>query len=496
MTIAGSRVYHGGKVAVHAGDMREVLAGLEADSFDSCVTDPPYGLQFMGREWDKLWRNGTEADRAYVDRTKGELTSRARKLLDYSAMTRGPQMAEFHRQWAEQVYRVLKPGAHMVAFGGDRTYHRLACAIEDAGFEIRHMLLYLYGSGFPKSHDVSKAIDREAGEQRERIRVIRSANKNVYAKDAWTKEFGASRLLDEPITDLAREWEGWGTALKPAVECICLARKPLAPGKTIAGNVMAYGTGGLNIDACRVGEPSDTRRSKGNNPNGSGAFPHSDDAWVPHVEFAGHIGKRWPANVLHDGSPEVVEGFPETTSGERTGPSSAQDGRIFKLHGGACAGDSGSAARFFATFPQEPTPTTKHIYYGKYAKRSEVHRSNFDKGSASRFFYTAKADAADRIGSKHPTVKPLDLIQWLCRLITPPGGTILDPFAGTGTTAEAALREGFRACLIEREPEYLADIDRRMALAFEGGVGRSTAMAKLQPEGEPLPLFADVFVDR
>jgi DNA modification methylase len=257
---------------------------------------------------------------------------------------------------------------------------------------------------------------------------------------------------------------GLGSALKPAYEPIILARKPLARGKTIAGNVMEYGTGALNIDACRVSTDGESFHAPQSDPaNRQGvvgiAIQATGNAERNHAQQRASIERtqtlgRWPANLITDGSPEVVAGFPDSDSGqpkESTGSRQRQSG-FHMTDGNGGHGDSGSAARFF---------------------------------------YTAKADAEDRIGSRHPTVKPLDLIQWLCRLITPPKGHILDCFAGTGTTAEAALREGFQCTLIEREPEYLADIDRRMALALEGSTGRSVAMAKLKPEGEPLPLFAE-----
>src|SRR5258708_7844115 len=240
-------------VTLYCGDCLDVLATLPAASIDSVVCDPPYGLQFMGRQWDKLWRNNSDADRAYADRTAGELTSRRRKLPDYAA-AKSAQMQAWHEQWAREVFRVMKPGAYLVAFGGTRTYHRMACAIEDAGFEVRDTIAWLYGQGFPKSHDVSKGIDRQAG-----------AVRRVVASDS---NFGKSRLADgksafgdyagtwnitAPATAAARAWAGFGTALKPAFEPIILARKPLGPGMTVAANVLAHGTGAINIDGCRVG---------------------------------------------------------------------------------------------------------------------------------------------------------------------------------------------------------------------------------------------------
>jgi hypothetical protein len=246
-------------------------------------------------------------------------------------------------------------------------------------------------------------------------------------------------------------WDSLGSALKPAYEPIVLARKPLVG--TIAANVMQHGTGAINIDACRV-VASDDR---------SGGFGAGKRPWqtgdigsnTQKIE-AGGLG-RWPANILHDGSDEVVQGFPDSDPSKAGMRGDQHSGR----HGGLS--DLGG-----------------NIKYGTNSLRG----INDNGGSAARFFYTAKADAQDRLGSKHPTVKPLDLMQWLVRLITPPGGHVLDCFAGTGTTAEAALREGFRCTLIEREAEYLADIDRRMAHVFDSERGRATAIAKAKGEAD------------
>lgn len=277
--------------------------------------------------------------------------------------------------WAN-VMRVLKPGGHLIAFGGTRTYHRLAVAIEDAGFEIRDQIGWLYGSGFPKSHN---------------------------------------------------QGNGWGTALKPAWEPIVMARKPLIG--TVAANVLEHGTGAINVDGCRIGEDvvgwggarggsDDPTQSKGRSYRlGEGA--------------ARPVAGRWPANLIHDGSEEVLAAFPET------------DGQL------AAVGPQHGAKKSVNT-------------YGDYGPR-ELTEPRGDSGSAARFFYSAKADAGDRLGSKHPTVKPVDLMAYLCRLITPTGGTVLDPFAGSGTTGMACMREGFNAILIEREAEYVADIKRRIA---------------------------------
>jgi hypothetical protein len=255
-----------------------------------------------------------------------------------------------------------------------------------------------------------------------------------------TRDMDGAFLIPEHL-------RGLGNSLKPAIEPICLARKPLSE-KTIAANVLRWGVGALNIDGCRVGVG--VLRS-----TGDGKRDRTDGYGMQGGVVGGSELGRWPANVIHDGSDEVVGAFPESKSND---------------------------------------PGTTHVMAEGWGHKGERKNTGYagEYGSAARFFYTAKADADDRLGSKHPTVKPLDLIQYLIRLITPKGGTVLDMFAGTGTTAEAALREGMRCILVEREPEYQSDIERRMAHVFDGEVGRSVAIAKARPQkGESMPLFPE-----
>lgn len=378
------------RVTLHSGDCLDILPTLAECSIDSCVTDPPYGLSFMGRNWDH-----------------------------------GVPGVAFWRE----VYRVLKPGAHLAAFGGSRTYHRMACAIEDAGFEIRDSLMWIYGSGFPKSHDVSKGIDKAAGAEREFIGQVKRTGKERGIYDAMV----GNNSITAPATDAAREWQGWGTALKPAFEPIVLARKPLSE-KTVAENVLRWRTGALNIDGCRVGTDGGCRHVPGTGGFDAGTVNalggHLNSARSPAADGLG----RWPANVCHDGSAEVVEAFPNAGGG---------------------FGKRGAGGKATGTF-------------GKFVGQDEVSMGHDDAGgSAARFFYSAKASKMDRAGSKHPTVKPVSLMQWLCRLITPPGGTILDPFAGSGTTGAAARNKGFNCVLIEREAEYQQDIRNRFAASAD-----------------------------
>jgi DNA modification methylase len=353
------------------GDCLDVLPTFDDATFTACVTDPPYGLKFMGKDWDH-----------------------------------GVPGESFWRE----VLRVLKPGAHLLAFGGTRTFHRLTCAIEDAGFEIRDCLMWVYGSGFPKSHDVSKAIDKAAGAP---------ANEQ---NTAW---------VTAPATTAAAAFSGYGTALKPAWEPIILAMKPL--DGTNANNAVTHGVAGLNIDGCRVGTTREVPRSHSKTDSKIGATGISGKR-LPD-ELDPNRG-RWPANVIHDGSDEVVEEFPVTASGAMKRDVDAYDG---DSHTKMLRGRSG--------------PDNQHG----------------DSGSASRFFYCAKASRKERgEGNDHPTVKPIALMEYLCKLVTPPsGGHILDPFCGSGTTAIVAQRAGNDFTGIELEQDYVQIAQQRVANAAE-----------------------------
>jgi site-specific DNA-methyltransferase (adenine-specific) len=402
--------------------------------------------------------------------------------------------------WAA-IYRVLKPGAHLLAFGGTRTYHRLACAIEDAGFECRDMIAWMYGSGFPKSHDVSKAIDKRLGAEREV--VGKKAAALLAVAPGQDNERPAVTLdITAPATDLAAEWSGWGSALKPAIEPICLARKPLSE-TTIAANVLRWGTGALNIDGCRVATDDlvtdDGRRTNTNCHEGyqrPGASMFNTGKPAQRGGPSQPLG-RWPANVIHDGSDEVVAAFPaETGNSSGGGMKDLKKGKLFQgdtnpnVTSSCGFGDSGSAARFFKTCNGRDGEASADRRYADETGFAMLPGARRDGAQPARFFYTAKADGDDRLGSRHPTVKPLDLIRYLVRLVTPKGGTVLDPFAGTGTIGEAAWRAGFEALMIERETEYQADIRRRMALALAGPEERARESVKARGRVlSPGPLF-------
>jgi len=380
-------------------DCLEAMRELEPCSVDSVVTDPPYGLGFMGKDWDH-----------------------------------GIPGVHF---WGEAL-RVAKPGAHLLAFGGTRTFHRLAVAIEDAGWEIRDTVMWVYGSGFPKSLDVSKAIDRGAGAERAVVGPSRwNGVKGSNAKQAGCliRPGGKHDETAAPATPEAARWQGWGTALKPAWEPIIVARKPLEG--TVAQNVLRYGTGGLNVDGCRV-ESGGTHGSARSAGQGAGYEAHNKPGRKYGNGLGGivsrpHAQGRWPANLIHDGSEEVVGLFP--------------------------ASFSGSGER-------RPNGSPKVNATGAF--RPHPYARDADSGSAARFFYCAKASRADRgEGNRHPTVKPTALMRYLCRLVTPPGGLVLDPFCGSGSTGKAAVLEGFRFLGIELDPEYAEIAEARIAAAQE-----------------------------
>jgi site-specific DNA-methyltransferase (adenine-specific) len=418
---------------IYHGDCREVMQTLHPESVDSIVSDPPYGLSFMGKGWDH-----------------------------------GVPGVEF---WTEAL-RVAKPGAHLLAFGGTRTYHRLACAIEDAGWEIRDCVMWVYGSGFPKSHDVSKAIDKAAGAEREVVGPKVTGDGHIQNRKNGTNEYGTFKIsqdgidmLTAPATDAARQWSGWGTALKPAWEPIIVARKPLIG--TVAENVLTHGTGGINVDGCIVGTDGGT--AKGNPPKdeSNGIFGHGINGACDILD----IGKgRWPANLIHDGSEEVVGLFPRAAGASAPVRGSeqsttGQNGILghFNRVPGPFHGDSGSAARFFYCAKASKADRDEGCD-GLPTIRVKMNNGNDAAGDPASDRFTKMAR------NHHPTVKPTDLMRYLCRLVTPPGGVVLDPFTGSGSTGKAAILEGFRFIGIEREAEYV-DIAKARIAAVDAGAG-------------------------
>jgi site-specific DNA-methyltransferase (adenine-specific) len=420
---------------IHHGDCREVMATLDAESVDAIVSDPPYGLSFMGKGWDH-----------------------------------GVPGVEF---WTEAM-RVAKPGAHLLAFGGTRTYHRLACAIEDAGWEIRDCIMWCFGSGFPKSHDVSKAIDKAAGAESEREFVsINPASRpgnsgsgvigeTATTANGWRKPSRPDKTA--PATDAARQWSGWGTALKPAYEPVIVARRPLIG--TVAENVLTHGTGAINVDGCRVAGPPRTTHADGNH-RGTDSGRTYCGPWAPGYMGQGPQG-RWPANLIHDGSEEVVGLFPQTTSGGQNATSESQPGYAggWTRPGGKGHHDSGSAARFFYCAKASKADRDE----GCEGLELVTHQSGMGGAMPVDDDGNARDRFKEQSRNHHPTVKPTALMRYLCRLVTPPGGVVLDPFTGSGSTGKAAILEGFRFIGIEREAEYVEIAKARIG-AVEAAAG-------------------------
>ena len=398
------------------GNCLETLKTLDTASVDSIVTDPPYELGFMGKSWDNSG------------------------------------IAYNQDLWAECL-RVLKPGGHLLAFSGSRTYHRMTVAIEDAGFEIRDQIMWIYGSGFPKSLDVSKAIDKAAGFEGE---VIATEKVDIGMQGGSMHAGRETNVVQRDVrelSDVAKQWQGWGTALKPAHEPIVVARKPLIG--TVANNVLTYGTGAINIDGSRVG----TADGFGGGAKGTSGFAagYEGDGFVASTQG------RWPANVIHDGSDEVLEGFPESKGGAfpakrgqavNTSFASGQE----TVGGYRAMGDIGSAARFFYCAKASKSERNAGLEGLPEQEQQGSYKFRTD-GSLDGKETEPKANI-------HPTVKPLALMRYLIKLVTPPGGTVLDPFLGSGTTAVAAILEGFDWIGCEMTEEYWPIIEARVEWAL------------------------------
>jgi site-specific DNA-methyltransferase (adenine-specific) len=415
---------------IHHGNNLDILPTLAENSVDSIVTDPPYELGFMGKKWDSSG-------------------------IAYSV-----------ELWRECL-RVLKPGGHLLSFGGTRTWHRVAVAIEDAGFEVRDSIAWMYGSGFPKSLDVSKAIDKAARAEREVVgtKETRIPGGNTFAQDEWTKQARQLGAVDitAPATPEAQQWEGWGTALKPAFEPIVVARKPLIG--TVAENVLTYGTGGLNIDGSRIqGTKPSVPQPRLGVANGVYEFGTGEGR---NGEMSDNSQGRWPANVILD---EYTAELLDEQSG------------IIKSGKLGIRTSDGFNAKAFGK--------------GIGIKAGQPNGQYCDIGGASRFFYCAKASKRDRnegledlpvkqttggggltaaggaygsikaaANNFHPTVKPTDLMRYLIKLVTPPNGIVLDPFTGSGSTGKAAILEGFEFIGIELTADYLPIIEGRLRWA-------------------------------
>jgi len=401
-------------VKVFNDDCLNVLREMPDNSVDSIVTDPPYGISFMAKKWD-------------YDVPSVEV-------------------------WKEAM-RVLKPGGHALIACGTRTQHRMVCNIEDAGFEIRDVVSWIYGSGFPKSLNISKAIDKAAGAEREVVGKSEYAARASKSQPYKQGEQGAmdDRNITAPATEAAKQWDGWGTALKPACEFFTLCRKPLGES-TVAKNVLKWGTGGINIDGCRVGTEGGTMKvdiDKDSNTLFEGGRHNSGK--VQELNEG-----RFPANLIHDGSQGVLDLFPETKSAVRKPSESgkAQDGWGLGARKPQERGhdDQGSAARFFYC----PKASKKDRNEGceELEEKDGTQRMNASLERHEEGREPTKRAEQSKNSNNHPTVKPTALMAYLCRLITPTGGVVLDPYMGSGSTGKAAVREGFSFVGIELDPDY------------------------------------------
>lgn len=424
------------------------MRGMADNSVDAIVTDPPYELGFMGKRWDASG-------------------------IAYDANI-----------WRECL-RVMKPGAHLLAFGGTRTYHRMACAIEDAGFEIRDSLHWIYGSGFPKSLDVSKAIDKASGAERKRIPGPRSGgmaalnkgNAKQGYRDREYYEDGNMMLSGDPATDEGRKWRGWGTALKPAHEPIVVARKPLVG--TVAANVLEYGTGALNIDGSRLAT-TDNLNGGAYAKEGSERHDGTENWRFKRGGEAGAFQQppgRWPPNVLLSHSPDcddecaedcaVAEmdrqsGFSRSPRIRSVAVKRALVNQVAKGNEKARIsphghGDSGGASRFFPCFHYGTKAGRKEREAGCEHLPARSGAQAVEREEGSDGLHSPRAGAgrtASEVRNHHPTVKPVEVMRWLVRLVTPPNGVVLDPFAGSGTTGVACVREGFEFIGCELSDEY------------------------------------------
>ena len=419
---------------IYLGNNLDVLKTFDDNSIDSVVTDPPYGINFMNKKWDydipsvELWR---------------------------------------------EVIRVLKPGGHILCACGTRTQHRMAVNIEEAGFEIRDIVAWIYGSGFPKSVNISKNIDRKLGVESTIIGKGISGTterKTMFkakelGKNGADSPFGGEYNITTPSTPQAKQYEGWGTALKPAMELWTLARKPF--NTTVADNVLKYGTGGINIDGCRVGTEEGELTPRNNKDGQNGVFNASGGYVEPNQNG------RFPANLIHDGSAEVVEGFPSEAGGglrnssnnkktEYTNTYTPNEAQYSELN---TYGDSGSASRFFYCAKSSQSERNMGLYgfEEEYTASAEFRPNHMEKAK--------NGESGNPFGrwqpkrNIHPTVKPLELMRYLVRLITPKDGLCLDPYVGSGTTAIAAKQEKMRYIGIELDEKYHAIAEARIKAA-------------------------------
>lgn len=385
------------------GDCLEVLRSIESESIDSLVTDPPAGISFMGKEWDHH-KGGRKEWVAWMT----EIMS--------------------------QCLRVMKPGAHGLVWALPRTSHWTATALEDAGFEVRDIVTHLFGSGFPKSLDISKAIDKAAGVQREVVGT-KDVGPDMRGGNFENAEGRMIANITAPATDSAKQWSGWGTALKPASEHWILIRKPIDE-KTVAANVLKYGTGGINIDASRIATDECLGREK---PKPSTFVAKIHETYIDNSKGLG----RFPANLVLSHSAYCTDDQCDIECAIKQ--LDEQSGTL-KTNSGKAVGSKAGFTKLYGSEGEKQYDNIKG-----------------DSGGASRFFYCAKISTSERgEGNNHPTVKPKKLMSYLIKMVTPTNGVVLDPFMGSGSTGIAAKENGFGFVGIEREQEYFEIASKRI----------------------------------
>lgn len=495
------------------GDCNDVLKGFPENHFDSCVTDPPYGLEFLGKEWDNLGNGNIKppmagpgpADRARTD------------YGDFS--TYGKQMQAWHETWARNVYRVLKPGAYILAFSGSRTVHRLGCALEDAGFEVRDMVVWIHSQGFPKGINPSKAFDRDAGVTPEVVGFkeagIGTGDEFGFMQSEKTQDIGNKIPITAPTTEEAKKWSGWGTHLSPAFEPIVVGRKPL--DGTVIENLRKWGVGAINIDGARFGGPSPSVEIRqGGTPPPSerdAGFRAQSTKWEQFKP--GELLGRYPKNLLlthaegckwmgEEAGVALEPGVRDpwyafrTQAGERMQPSVRQGiSEVLDLY--QCVPgcqvaeldkQMGGPRKMPSTYVRSSDSQGIFDDYGE--KAGQVSKHYGGVSGASRFFYVPKPSRNERefglgpplkclrceyetregkkhtkhdhIYNEHATVKAVQLMRYLVKLVTPPGGTVLEPFMGSGTTLLAAREENFNCVAIEREAAYIEIAKMRISV--------------------------------
>lgn len=415
----------------------KVLRKIPDNYFHSVVTDPPYHIGFMGKQWDHISDKNSKIGIA------------------------------FDIEFWKEILRVLRPGGYCLAFAAAKLDHRIAVAIEDAGFIIRNKIMWMYGSGFPKGLNIAKGIDKkergcDQGKSDPKSKnhkgwklkeTIREQDRSGAGASSWVKSTDTNNVEEIVYSSSAQEWDGWNTEIKPAYEPIIMAQKPISE-KTIVDNVLKWGTGGINIDACRIPLTGKT------DPRLGGKGTWKTGKMAKNVYAGGYNGEivgsskegRHPANVIHDGSDEVEE--------------------VFALFGEKKSGKPGKRRKNHTTNSMSGTLNTT----------GKIEVGFGDSGSVSRFFYCAKVSTKERAGAKHPTVKPLSLKRYLVKLVTPKKGRVLDPFLGSGTTAIACELEDFSCIGIEKDEDSYKEyfIRRKVLIPTKKSFHFSTKRRKLR----------------